>query len=56
LLKSYKKKDAKALYFLYRAVDESVFEKIAVAERSKEAWETLKIAYQGIEKVKTTKL
>eukprot|EP00253_Pinus_taeda_P028228 PITA_28228 len=55
LLKSYKKKDAFGLYFLYRAVDESVFPRIASAKTSKEAWETLRIAYQGMEKVKTVK-
>eukprot|EP00253_Pinus_taeda_P007362 PITA_07362 len=56
LLKSYKKKDSKALYFLYQAVHESVFPRIAAAKTSKEAWKTLKIAYQGMEKVKTAKL
>ena len=56
LLKSNRKKDSKALVFLYQAVDQSVFPRIAVAKTSKEAWQTLKIAYQGMEKVKTTKL
>ena len=56
MLKSNKKKDSKALFFLYQAVHESVFPRIAVANRSREAWKTLKIAYQGMEKVKTTKL
>eukprot|EP00253_Pinus_taeda_P010795 PITA_10795 len=56
LLKSYRKKDSKALYFLYQAVHESVFPRIAVPKTSKEAWKTLKIAYHGMEKVKTTKL
>ena len=56
LLKRNKKKDSKALYFLYQAVHESVFPRIATTKRSKEAWETLKIAYQGMEKVKKTKL
>jgi len=56
LLKSYKKKDSKDLYLLYQAVHESVFPRIAAAKTSKEAWKTLKIAYQGMEKVKTTKL
>ena len=35
---------------------ESVFSRIAAVKTSKEAWKTLKIAYQGMEKVKTTKL
>ena len=33
-----------------------MFPRIAAAKRSNDAWETLKIAYQGMEKVKTTKL
>ena len=55
-MKSNKKKDSKALFYLYQAVHESVFPRIAVSKRSKDAWETLKIAYQGMEKVKIAKL
>eukprot|EP00253_Pinus_taeda_P025594 PITA_25594 len=56
LLKSNRKKDSKALVFLYQTVDQSVFPRIAAAKTSKEAWQTLKTAYQGMEKVKTAKL
>jgi len=56
LLKSYRMKDSKALVFLYQAVHESVFPRIEAAKTSKEAWQTLKTDYQGMEKVKTTKL
>eukprot|EP00253_Pinus_taeda_P031014 PITA_31014 len=56
LLKSNKKKDSKALVFLYQAVHESVFPRIEAAKTSREAWQTLKTAYQGMERVKTTKL
>ena len=56
LLKSNKKKDSKSLVFLCQAVHESVFPRIVAAKRSKEAWKTLKTAYQGMEKVKTEKL
>eukprot|EP00253_Pinus_taeda_P035428 PITA_35428 len=56
LLKSNRKKDSKSFVFLYQAVDQSVFPRIAAAKTSKEAWQTLKTAYQGMEKVKTTKL
>ena len=56
MLKRNKKKDSKALFLLYQAVHESVFPRIAVANKSKEAWKTLKTAYQGMEKVKTAKL
>ena len=56
LLKINKKKDSKAIVFLYEAVDPSVFPRIAVAKTSKEVWKTLKTTYQGMEKVKTQKL
>ena len=56
LLNNNKKKDSRALYFLYQAVHESLFPRIAAAKRYKEAWKTFKIAYQGMEKVKTAKL
>eukprot|EP00253_Pinus_taeda_P024775 PITA_24775 len=55
-LKSDKKKDAKALFLLFQSVHESVFPRIAVATKSKEAWDILQTAYQGMEKVKTAKL
>eukprot|EP00253_Pinus_taeda_P016482 PITA_16482 len=54
-LKSDKKKDAKALFFLFQSVRESVFPRIATTTKS-EAWDILKTAYQGMEKVKTAKL
>eukprot|EP00253_Pinus_taeda_P009530 PITA_09530 len=56
LLKSNRKKDSKARVLLYLAVDQSVFPRLAAAKTSNEAWETLKTAYQGMEKVKTAKL
>jgi Domain of unknown function (DUF4219) len=40
-LKEMRMKDKTALYFLFQAVDESGFEKIAGATTSKEAWDTL---------------
>lgn len=55
-MKSDRKKDAKALFFLFQSVHESVFPRIAAATKSKEAWDTLQTAYQGMEKVKTAKL
>jgi len=36
-----------ALYFLYNAVDESGFEKIANVASSKEAWVILEVAYKN---------
>eukprot|EP00253_Pinus_taeda_P009201 PITA_09201 len=56
LLKSNRKKDSKALVFLYQAVHEIVFPRIAATKTSKEAWKTLKTSYHGMKKLKTTKL
>ena len=50
------KKDAKALFFIQQAVDETIFSRIAAANSAKEAWDTLKTEYQGSAKVITVKL
>jgi gag-polypeptide of LTR copia-type len=58
-MKALKKKrvtDKTALYILYQGVDEAVFEKIAGATTSKEAWEILQTAYKGAERVKQVRL
>ena len=46
-LKETRMKDKTALYFLFQAVDESGFEKIAGSTTSKEAWETLQKVFKG---------
>ncbi|KAJ4756551.1 polyprotein [Rhynchospora pubera] len=56
VLKESRKKDKTALYIIYQAVDESGFEKIAGAQNSKEAWDILKNAYKGAERVKQVRL
>ena len=56
MLKSNRKNDSKSLFYLYQAVHEGVFPRIAAAKRSKDAWDSLQTTYQGMEKVKTTKL
>jgi len=55
-LKATRAKDKTALYVLYRAVDESDFEKIANAMSSKEAWNILEKAYKGDNRVKQVRL
>ena len=55
-LKTTRAKDKTALYVLYRAVDESGFEKIANATSSKEAWDILEKAYKGDNRVKQVRL
>ena len=48
--------DSKALFYLYEEVHEIIFPRIVAAKNSKEVWDILKTAYQGMEKVRTTKL
>eukprot|EP00253_Pinus_taeda_P019271 PITA_19271 len=52
-LKNDRKKDAKALFFLFQSVHESIFPRIAAATKSKEAWDILRTAYQGMEKIRS---
>lgn len=56
LLRDNRKKDAKALFYIFQAIHESIFPRVATAKKSKQAWDTLHTAYQDMEKVKTTKL
>ncbi|XP_073116165.1 uncharacterized protein [Elaeis guineensis] len=51
-----RKRDKKALYFIYQSIDESAFKKIAAATTSKQAWEILQNSYKGVEKVKKVRL
>ena len=55
-LKELRSKDKAALYMLFRAVDESGFEKIARATTSKEAWDTLEKVFKGTDRVKQVRL
>ncbi|KAL4334611.1 hypothetical protein GQ457_07G011520 [Hibiscus cannabinus] len=56
-LRDYKKKDAKALFFIQQAVDDAIFSsRISAATKAKEAWDALKNGYQGTTRVLTVKL
>ena len=48
-LKELRSKDKATLYILFRAVDESGFEKIVRATTSKEGWDTLEKVFKGTE-------
>lgn len=53
--KDFQKQDAKALFFIQQAVDESIFPRIADATSAKQAWSLLKAEDQGSMKVITVK-
>ena len=55
-LKELWKKDAKALFFIQQAVDESIFPQIVAATKSNDAWDALQNRYQDNAKVLTIKL
>ena len=56
LLRYNKKKDSKALLYIFQAVHEIIFSRFVVATKSKKARDTLQSTYQGMAKVKTKKL
>ena len=51
-----RKKDRKALFYIHQDMHESILPRVAAAITAKQAWDTLGIAYQGLDKVKTSKL
>jgi gag-polypeptide of LTR copia-type len=50
------KEDARALFYIQLAVHDTIFSKIATATNAKEAWTTLKTAFQGSTQVMAIKL
>lgn len=55
-LKDSRKRDKKALYLIYQALDDDGFEKISSATTAKEAWEKLQTSCKGAEQVKKVHL
>ncbi|CAM8957007.1 unnamed protein product [Rhodiola kirilowii] len=56
LLADTRKKDQKALFAIFQAMEETIFEKISEAETSHKAWTILKNAYKGDERVMRMRL
>ncbi|KAJ4723525.1 Retrovirus-related Pol polyprotein from transposon TNT 1-94 [Melia azedarach] len=55
-LKDSRKRDKKALYVIYQALDDDAFEKISNAISAKQAWDKLQTSYKGVEEVKKVRL
>ncbi|KAJ4716700.1 Retrovirus-related Pol polyprotein from transposon TNT 1-94 [Melia azedarach] len=51
-LKDSRKRDKKALYVIYQALDDDAVEKISNAISAKQAWDKLQTSYKGVEQVK----
>ena len=56
VLREQRKKDGKALFYIHQAMHESILPTVAAKINAKKAWDTLETAYQGLDKVKTSKL
>ena len=56
ILREQRKKDGKALFYIHQAMHESILPRVAATITSKEAWGAMETSYQGLYKVKTSKL
>jgi hypothetical protein len=55
-LKDQRKKDIKDMFYIHQAIHESTLLRFASLKQAKEAWDILQTSYQGMDKVKTSKL
>ncbi|VFQ60243.1 unnamed protein product [Cuscuta campestris] len=55
-LREKRKKDAKALFIIQQALDDTIFPRIASAMTSKQVWDTLKQEYRGDKRTILVKL
>jgi hypothetical protein len=55
-LKYQRKKDGRAMFYIHQAMHETILPRVASTKKYKEAWDILQNSYQGMDKVKTSKL
>ena len=51
-----RKIDENAMFYIHQAMHESILPRTASTITAKKTWDTLNIIYQGLDKVKTSKL
>ena len=49
-------KDENAQFYIHQAMHERILPSVAAKINAKQAWDALETAYQGLDKVKTSKL
>ena len=55
-LREQRKKDVKHLLYIHQGMHESTLPRVAAESTAKHPWDTLETSYQGLDKVKTSKL
>jgi hypothetical protein len=55
-LKYQRKKDGKAMFYIHQFMHESIIPRVSLTNQDKKAWDIIKNSYQGMDKVKTSKL
>ena len=55
-MREQREKDGKALFYIHQAMHESILPRVAAKTNAKQAWDTLETTYQGLDKVRTSKL
>ena len=55
-LREQMKKDGKVMFYIHQVMHESILPRVAATITAKQAWDTLETSYQGLDKVKTSKL
>ena len=56
VVREQRKKDEKSLFYIHQAMYERILPRVAAKINSKKAWDTLGTSYEGLDKVRTSKL